>query len=115
MRPRDTPPLSTPPEHLDYEMWTGPAPLRPYDQLPHKRWWRAFMQYGNGIMGDMCIHMLDMVRWLVGLGWPKRISSTGGILVEKKSKSNIADTPSARFDFRDLPTGWQHRTYGQAP
>ena len=26
-------------EHLDYEMWTGPAPLRPYDGLPHKRWW----------------------------------------------------------------------------
>src|SRR5262245_1867293 len=50
MRARDNPPRSTPPDYLDYEMWTGPAPLRPYDQLPHKRWWRAFMEYGNGIM-----------------------------------------------------------------
>ena len=32
-------------------------------------------EYGNGIVGDMCIHMLDMVRWMFGLGWPKRVSS----------------------------------------
>lgn len=115
MRARDNPPLSTPPDYLDYEMWTGPAPLRPYDQIPHKRWWRAFMEYGNGIMGDMCIHMLDMVRWLLGLGWPRRISSTGGILVEKQSKSNIADTQTATFDFGDLHVVWQHRTWGDPP
>ncbi len=112
MRAGDNPPESKPPEHLDYEMWTGPAPLRPYDLLPHKRWWRAFMQYGNGIMGDMCIHMLDMVRWMLGLGWPKRISSTGGILVQKQAKSNIADTQSAVFDYGDLQVVWQHRTWG---
>src|SRR5271157_2593985 len=62
---------------LDYEMWTGPAPMRPYNRLVHPRGWRAFMQYGNGITGDMCIHMLDMVRWMLELDWPKRISSTG--------------------------------------
>ena len=39
----------------------------------------AFMEYGNGIVGDMCVHMLDMARWMLDLGWPKRISSTGGI------------------------------------
>ena len=58
------------PDFLDYELWTGPAPLRPYDGLPHKRWWRTFMEYGNGIVGDMCVHMLDTVRWMLGLGWP---------------------------------------------
>ena len=62
----------TPPDYLDYEMWTGPAPMRPYNALVHPRGWRAFMEYGNGIVGDMCIHMLDMVRWMLGLGWPKR-------------------------------------------
>ncbi len=62
------------PDYLDYEMWTGPAPLRPYDGLPHKRWWRTFTEYGNGIMGDMCVHMLDMVRWMLDLGWPKRVT-----------------------------------------
>jgi predicted dehydrogenase len=70
------------------------------------------MEYGNGIMGDMCIHMLDMVRWMLDLGWPRRIGSTGGILVQKEGKSNIADTQTATFDFGDLPIVWNHRTYG---
>lgn len=112
MRANENPGPSSPPETLDYEMWTGPAPLRPYDKLPHRRWWRAFMEYGNGIMGDMCIHMLDMVRWQFGLGWPKRISSTGGILVQKGSKSNIPDTQTATFEFPEFPVVWQHRTWG---
>ncbi len=94
-------------------MWTGPAPLRPYNSLVHPRRWRAFMEYGNGIVGDMCIHMLDMVRWMLDLGWPHRISSSGGILVEKNSKANISDTQTATFEFGNLPVVWQHRTYGQ--
>jgi predicted dehydrogenase len=114
MRTRENPPDTTPPDKLDYEMWTGPAPMRPYNKLVHPRSWRAFMRYGNGIMGDMCIHMLDMVRWMLNLGWPKRISSSGGILVEKKSKADISDTQTATFDFAELPVVWQHRTWGQA-
>ena len=55
MRARENPPDSKPPEHLDYEMWTGPAPMRPYNKLVHPRSWRAFMEYGNGIVGDMCV------------------------------------------------------------
>ena len=96
-------------------MWTGPAPMRPYNPLVHPRGWRAFMEYGNGIVGDMCIHMLDMVRWMLDLGWPKRISSTGGILVDKASKANIPDTQTATFDFGDLTVVWQHRTWGEPP
>lgn len=112
MRTRENPPDSAPPETLDYEMWTGPAPMRPYNPLVHPRRWRAFMEYGNGILGDMCIHMLDMVRWMLDLGWPSRISSSGGIVVEKSSKANITDTQSATFEFGELPVVWQHRTYG---
>jgi predicted dehydrogenase len=115
MRARENPPDTTPPASLDYEMWTGPAPLRPYNPLVHPRRWRSFMEYGNGIMGDMCIHMLDMVRWMLGLGWPRRIGSAGGILVEKGSKANIADTQTATFDFGDLTVVWQHRTWGDPP
>jgi predicted dehydrogenase len=114
MRTRDNPPDEDPPENLDYEMWTGPAPMRPYNRLVHPRSWRAFMEYGNGIMGDMCIHMLDMVRWMLDLGWPQRISSAGGILVDKGSKANITDTQSATFDFGNLQVVWQHRTWGEA-
>ncbi len=115
MRARENPPDTDPPENLDYEMWTGPAPKRPYNSLVHPRRWRAFTEYGNGIMGDMCIHMLDMVRWLLGLGWPTRVSSSGGILVEKKCKANIPDTQTATFDFPGLPVVWTHRTWGDAP
>ena len=115
MRNNTNPPDSAPPENLDWEMWTGPAPMRPYNSIVHPRGWRAFMEYGNGIMGDMCIHMFDMARWMLELGWPKRISSSGGILVSKGSKSNIADTQAATFDFGDMEIIWQHRTWGNAP
>ena len=96
-------------------MWTGPAPMRPYNSLVHPRSWRAFMEYGNGIVGDMCVHMLDMVRWMLDLGMPRRISSTGGILIDKASKANITDTQTATFDFGNLQVVWTHRSYGDAP
>lgn len=112
MRARGNPADTNPPDYLDYEMWTGPAPMLPYNPIKHPRGWRAFMEYGNGIMGDMCIHMYDMVRWMLGLGWPKRISSSGGILMDKGSKANIPDTQVATFDHDDLPVVWQHRTWG---
>ncbi len=114
MRARDNPRDETPPEYLDYEMWTGPAPMRPYCKLNHPRGWRAFMEYGNGIVGDMCVHMLDMVRWMLDLGWPKSVSSSGGILVDKASKANITDTQTATFDFEGVPIVWTHRTWGAA-
>lgn len=115
MRANGNPPVEPVPDHFDYEMWTGPAPLRPYDGLPHVRWWRTFTEYGNGIMGDMCVHMLDTARWMLGLGWPERITSTGGILVQKEGKSNIADTQVATFEYPEFNAVWQHRTWGSAP
>ena len=112
MRNNGNPPVQPVPDFFDYEMWTGPAPMRPYDGLPHLRWWRTFMEYGNGIMGDMCVHMFDSVRWMLRLGWPKRIVSTGGIFNDKSGKSNIADTQSAIFEYDDLNCVWQHRSWG---
>jgi predicted dehydrogenase len=115
MRATNNPPDTAPPSYLDYEMWTGPAPMRPYNSLVHPRSWRAFMEYGNGIVGDMCIHMFDMTRWMLDLGWPNRVSSSGGILVDKKSKANISDTQNATFDYGDMQIVWQHRTWGDTP
>ena len=112
MRSTANPPLQSVPDFFDYEMWTGPAPLRPYDGLPHRGWWRAFMEYGNGILGDMGVHMLDTARWMLGLGWPRRVSSSGGIFVQKQGKSNISDTQTALFDYDGLNVTWQHRTWG---
>jgi predicted dehydrogenase len=112
MRATENPPDTAPPDYLDYEMWTGPAPMRPYNKLVHPRGWRAFMEYGNGIVGDMCVHMLDMVRWMLDLGWPTSVSSTGGIFIDKKSKANISDTQLATFEFPELRMVWQHRSWG---
>lgn len=118
MRNRDTlesAPDIAPPEHLDFELWTGPAPLRPFTKIHHPRGWRAFTEYGNGIVGDMCVHMLDMVRWLLDLGWPRRVTSWGGILVDRRSRANISDTQTATFEFPDLQVVWNHRTWGPMP
>lgn len=111
MRQRGVLPVVPVPSYFDYDMWTGPAPLRPFNGLPHRRW-RAYYEYSNGIVGDMCVHMLDAVRWMLGLGWPKKIASSGGIYVDKQSEANISDTQTAVFSFDDFDCTWNHRTWG---
>jgi predicted dehydrogenase len=115
MRRKGNPPDVQPPAHLDYELWTGPAPMLPYNEIIHPRGWRAFMEYGNGIVGDMCVHMLDMVRWMLDLGWPQRISSSGGIFMDPQSRANITDTQTATFAYADLNLVWNHRSWGDPP
>ncbi|HMP31007.1 MAG TPA: Gfo/Idh/MocA family oxidoreductase, partial [Saprospiraceae bacterium] len=99
------------PEYLDWDMYCGPAPLKTYDGIG----WRAFMEFGNGIMGDMCVHMYDTARWLLDLGWPKKVSSTGGIFVQKSANANITDTQTAIFEHENINCVWTHRTWGTAP
>ncbi len=115
MRANGNPPVQAVPDFFNYDMWTGPAPLRPYDGLPHRGWWRTFMEYCNGIIGDMCVHMFDQARWMLNLGWPKCISSTGGIYVDKGGKSTTPDTQHAIFEYDGLNCVWQHRSWGTAP
>jgi predicted dehydrogenase len=114
-RSNPDPPEVPPPPTLDWDFWTGPAPMRPYNTLVHPRGWRSFMEYGNGIVGDMAIHMLDMVRWMMGLGMPRRISSTGGRYLQPGTRVNISDTQTATFDYGDLQVVWTHRLWGSAP
>lgn len=109
------PPDEAPPETLDYKMWTGPAPMRPFNKTIHPRGWRSYMEYGNGTIGDMGIHMIDMARWMMNLGWPKRVSSTGGNYLHKEGKPNIPDMQTATFDYGDLQVTWQHRHFGEGP
>jgi predicted dehydrogenase len=105
---------SDPPDYLDWEMWTGPAPMRPYNRMKHPRGWRSFMEYSNGTVGDLCIHMLDTARWMLDLGSPKMVSSAGSIIMSKGRKGNMADTQTIIFDFPDLQIVWQHRRWGQS-
>ncbi len=102
------------PANLDYEMWTGPAPIIPYTAIQHPIGWRALMEYGNGIVGDMCVLMFDLTRWMLGLGWPEQVSSTGGIFTDPGGTSNITDTQSATFAYPGLNIVWNHRTWGKA-
>jgi predicted dehydrogenase len=102
------------PETLDWNFWLGPAPMMPYSPEIQRNW-RQYMAFGNGTIGDMGVHMLDMVRWFMGLGWPKRISSFGGLRVLKGGKSDIPDSQTAMFEFDDLTMVWEHRRFGSAP
>lgn len=114
-RPGVTAPEIKPPDHLDYELWTGPAPMRPYNALIESKGWRAFKEYGNGQIGDLGVHMFDCVRWMMGLGWPQTISSTGGIYVDKSAAANISDTQRSVFHYPDVDISWEHRTWGPSP
>lgn len=118
MRNNTTPaqaPDIAPPEGFDFDLWTGPAPKQPFNKIIHPRGWRAYMEYGNGIVGDMCVHMYDMTRWLLDLGWSKRITSWGGILNDRDARANITDTQTAIFQHDDFDVTWNHRTWGRSP
>jgi predicted dehydrogenase len=107
----DNPPDTEPPTGFDYDLWTGPAPLRPYNKLVHPRTWRWFREYGNGILGDMGIHMLDVMRWVMGVRYPRRVSSTGGTFVLKGGKANVTDTQTVTYDYGDFTAVWEHRMF----
>ena len=114
--PRRLPPDEKPPEHLDWEMYVGPAPWRDYNRGIHPRRWRAIREFSNGQTGDLCVHFLDVVRYFLGLGWPRSISATGGILMRPPdSKVNTHDTQTALFDFGDVQVVWTQRNWGANP
>jgi predicted dehydrogenase len=71
-------PVSPVPEGVDYDLWTGPAPLLPFTKNHFHYNWHWFWDYGNGDLGNQGIHQLDIARWGLGLGFPNRISAVGG-------------------------------------
>jgi predicted dehydrogenase len=74
------------------------------------------MEFGNGQIGDLGVHMLDKMRFLLGLGWPVSIQATGGILADKPPySSNITDSQRAVFSYPGLNMSWEHRTWGVSP
>ena len=66
-RPTDTPPV---PANLDWDLWLGPAPVRPYHPNYHPMQWRGFWDFGCGALGDMAVHNADPAFWVLGLGAP---------------------------------------------
>jgi predicted dehydrogenase len=68
-RPTELPPV---PDTLDWDTWIGPAPYRPYHPTYHPTRWRAWWDFGCGMMGDRGVHTLDSVFWALKLGAPTR-------------------------------------------
>jgi predicted dehydrogenase len=66
-RPTETPPV---PELLDWDLWIGPAPMRPYHPAYHPQSWRAWWDFGTGSLGDLGCHILDPVVWALKLKYP---------------------------------------------
>ncbi len=114
--PGEYPPNEKPPEYLDWETYVGPATWRDYNPGIHPRSWRAAREFSNGQTGDLCVHFFDAVRYILELGWPKRISASGGILMRKPdSNINTHDTQTALFDYGDLQIVWNQRNWGLNP
>ena len=72
-RPKETPPV---PGSLDWDLWLGPAPQRPYHPAYHPKVWRCWLDFGCGMMGDRGAHTLDPVFWALKLGQPTSVEAT---------------------------------------
>ncbi|BBO32209.1 Gfo/Idh/MocA family protein [Lacipirellula parvula] len=113
--PGGFPPQEKPPANLDWEMYVGPAPWLDYHPRIHPRSWRDFRNFSNGQIGDLCVHMFDVVRYFLDIGWPMTISASGGVFQrDKKSIATIADTQTATFEYPELQVVWTQRNWGES-
>ncbi len=89
---------SDPPSYLNYELWQGPAPRRPYkSNIVHYNWhWN--WHYGNGELGNNGVHTLDLCRWGVGVDFPTKATSCGG-RYQYDDDQQTPDTQTVCFEF----------------
>ncbi len=109
-RPKETPPV---PEGLDWDLWIGPAPYRPYHPVYHPAQWRGWWDFGTGGLGDMGCHILDHTFWSMKLDHPTSIEASCSIFVPTgmnwDKKLNMESYPQAeivRYNFAargDMP------------
>ncbi len=72
-RPQDTPPV---PEGLDWDLWVGPSPMRPYNPIYLPFNWRAWIDFGAGALGDMGCHVMDAAFWSLKLKYPVSVQAS---------------------------------------
>ena len=65
------------PAHLNWDLWLGPAPERPYSEGVHPFAWRKFWDYGTGALGDFGCHYMDLVHWALDLRAPTAVVAEG--------------------------------------
>lgn len=103
-------PDSDPPPGLNWDLWCGPAPLRPFNKAIHPRGFRRFLDYANGQLGDWGIHWMDQILWWTEEKYPRSVSSVGGRFI-KQDNTDVPDTQSTIFQFESFTAEWEHRWY----
>ncbi len=94
------------PEWLNYDLWQGPAPERPYrDNVIHYNW-HWFWHWGNGELGNNAVHTLDLARWALGLDRPLRVTFGGGRYLTNDDQET-PDTGVAAFDCGSVLVTWE--------
>lgn len=105
-------PDAEPPKSLDYEMWVGPAPYRPYNRNRVHYNWHWVKEYGTGETANWGGHWLDVARWFADLDVPTAVSGHGGQLVVHDAKE-WPDTQTVVFEFPKLTVLWENRLWSK--
>ena len=101
-RPTETPAL---PEGLDWDLWLGPASMRPYHPTYHPAKWRAWWDFGTGSLGDMACHIVDPLFWALKLKYPISVEANvskywHAFFEESKAKNEMFPRSTiVRFNF----------------
>jgi predicted dehydrogenase len=87
------------PQGVHYDLWVGPAPMKPFTRQRFHYLWHFLWDYGNGEIGNQGVHQLDIMRWGVGLDThPSRIQCAGGVFVHD-SDQETPNTQVASFQY----------------
>jgi predicted dehydrogenase len=91
------------PAGVNYDLWTGPAPVRPFTKNRFHYNWHWNWTYGNGDLGNQGVHQVDVARWGMGLGFPNKVSAMGGHFMFDDDQQTPNDL-NCTFEF-NLPGG----------
>jgi len=97
------------PPQLDWGLWQGPAPRRPYTDNVHPYNWHWFRNYGTGEALNNGTHEVDVCRWALGVDYPKRVTSSGG-RYQFKDDWQFYDTLVTSFEYEDKMLTWEGKS-----
>jgi predicted dehydrogenase len=97
------------PATLDWELWQGPAPRRPFKDNIHPYNWHWLRNYGTGEALNNGTHEVDVARWALGAGYPQRVTAAGGRF-HFKDDWEFYDTLETSFDYGDCMITWEGRS-----
>jgi predicted dehydrogenase len=103
-------PDSPTPPGVNYDMWLGPAPKRPFNQNRYHYKWHWFWDYGTGDMGNDGVHQIDIARWGLGVKLPNAVTCSGGQLFYDDDHQT-PDTQVATFEYDDVYLMYEMRLW----